>query len=93
MTRWSAQGVAVAGWFAAAVVISSALPEHQSLLLAPRGFAINFIFICGPVSAGASVATTLLVAIWRSMSPRAVALVHGVMGVACLVALMISLGW
>jgi len=58
MTRWSAQGIAVASWFVAALAVSCGLPDHGSLLLAPTGFAINFLFVCGPVAASVSLATS-----------------------------------
>jgi uncharacterized membrane protein len=93
MTRWGAQGIAVAGWALATALVSCLLPRSSSLLLEPDSWLLRVVFVCGPFAAGAAALTTLLVLAWRAMTPRAVAWANGAVGFVCLVALGVSLGY
>ena len=75
VTRWRAQGIAVVAWFAGALGLTFLMPESHGFFSLPN-FPLLFIFLFGPVAAVVTVATTVLVAVWRSMPLRVLVGIH-----------------
>jgi hypothetical protein len=76
MTRWKAQGIATVAWFAGAFGLTFAMPESHGGWITLPNFPILFLFLFGPIAVVVTLATTVLVAVWRTIPLRTLVGVH-----------------
>jgi hypothetical protein len=87
VTRWRAQGIAVVAWVAGAAGLACVVRAPGGQWIDIPGPSIYFVFVFGPIAAAASVATTIVVAVWRGISLRVLVGLHVAIALACLIAL------
>ena len=80
MTRWKAQGIATVAWFAGALGLTFVMPESQGGWITLPNFPILFLFLFGPIAVVVTLATTALVAVWRTIPVRTLVGVHVALG-------------
>jgi hypothetical protein len=85
MTRWKAQAIATVAWFAGALGLTFVMPESQGGWITLPNFPILFLFLFGPIAVVVTLATTVLVAVWRTIPLRTLVRVHVAIAAAFLI--------